>query len=38
MDESLENYLLAHIDSEPELLKELVRDANVNLLHPRMIS
>ncbi|MFA6701387.1 MAG: O-methyltransferase [Dysgonamonadaceae bacterium] len=38
MNESLENYLLAHIDPEPELLKELVRDANVNLLHPRMIS
>ena len=37
MDELMENYLLSHIDPEPELLKRLVRDANVNLLHPRMI-
>lgn len=34
----LEQYILAHIDEEPELLKKLNRDAHTNLLHPRMIS
>jgi len=38
MTDHLEEYILAHIDSEPELLRELNRDAHVNLLHPRMIS
>lgn len=38
MTDQLEEYILAHIDSEPELLRELNRDAHVNLLHPRMIS
>lgn len=35
---SLEEYILNHIDEEPELLKKLNRDAHTNLLHPRMIS
>lgn len=34
----LEQYILDHIDAEPELLKKLNRDAHTNLLHPRMIS
>lgn len=34
----LEEYILQHIDAEPELLKKLNRDAHTNLLHPRMIS
>lgn len=36
--ELLEEYILAHIDEEPELLKQLNRDVHTNLLHPRMIS
>jgi predicted O-methyltransferase YrrM len=31
-------YILSHIDREGELLEELVRDAHVNLLRPRMIA
>ncbi len=34
----LEEYILDHIDEEGELLSELNRDANVNLLRPRMLS
>lgn len=34
----LENYILSHVDEEGELLKNLNRDAHVNLLRPRMIS
>ncbi len=34
----LEDYILSHIDEEGELLKNLNRDAHVNLLRPRMIS
>lgn len=37
-ESALEQYILAHIDEEPELLKKLNRDAHTNLLHPRMIS
>lgn len=37
-DEILENYILSHIDDEGELLKQLNRDAHVNLLRPRMLS
>lgn len=37
-DQSVEEYILAHIDEEGELLSELDRDAHVNLLHPRMLS
>ncbi|MDL2265117.1 class I SAM-dependent methyltransferase [Parabacteroides sp. OttesenSCG-928-G21] len=35
---TIEEYILAHIDEEDPLLKELWRDANVNLLRPRMLS
>jgi predicted O-methyltransferase YrrM len=34
----LDDYVLSHIDKEGELLEELVRDAHVNLLRPRMIA
>lgn len=38
MTDLLEQYILSHIDEESDLLKQLDRDAHVNLLHPRMIS
>ncbi len=34
----IEEYILSQIDSEPELLKRMSREANVKLLRPRMIS
>ena len=34
----LEDYILSHIDAEGEMLSTLSRDANVNLLRPRMLS
>ncbi|MDR1356629.1 MAG: O-methyltransferase [Tannerellaceae bacterium] len=34
----LDEYILSHIDRQGELLEELTRDANVNLLRPRMIA
>ena len=34
----MEEYILKHIDEEPELLKKLNRDAHVNLLRARMLS
>ena len=34
----IEEYILSHIDPEPELLKRMTREANVKLLRPRMIS
>ena len=34
----IEEYILSHIDSEPELLKRMTREAHVKLLRPRMIS
>lgn len=37
-DKALEEYILDHIDDESPLLKQLNRDAHVNLLRPRMIS
>lgn len=37
-ESALEQYILDHIDEEPELLRKLNRDAHTNLLHPRMIS
>lgn len=37
-DESIEKYIQSHIDEEGELLKQLNRDAHVNLLKPRMLS
>ncbi len=36
--ETLNEYILSHIDEEGELLAALNRDANVNLLRPRMLS
>lgn len=37
-DKALEDYILSHIDPEDDLLKQLDRDAHVNLLRPRMLS
>ena len=34
----IEEYILSHIDNEPELLKRMTREANVKLLRPRMLS
>ncbi|PXV68053.1 putative O-methyltransferase YrrM [Dysgonomonas alginatilytica] len=36
--DNIEQYILTHIDEEGELLRNLNRDAHVNLLRPRMIS
>lgn len=36
--EAIEEYILSHSDDEGELLAALNRDANVNLLRPRMLS
>jgi len=36
--ETIEEYILSHIDEEGDLLATLNRDANVNLLRPRMLS
>lgn len=39
MDElKIEEYILSHIDPEPELLRRMTREAHVKLLRPRMIS
>ena len=39
MDElKIEEYILSHIDPEPELLKRMTREAYLKLLRPRMIS
>lgn len=38
MPEDIDGYILSHIDEEGELLAALNRDANVNLLRPRMLS
>lgn len=35
---TVEEYILSHIDEEGEILSTLNRDANVNLLRPRMLS
>lgn len=37
-NQEIEDYILSHIDDEGELLKQLNRDAHVNLLKPRMLS
>ena len=34
----IEEYILSHIDPEPELLKRMTREAHIKLLRPRMIS
>lgn len=36
--DKIEEYILSHIDEEGDLLKNLNRDAHVNLLRPRMLS
>ena len=36
--DEIEQYILTHIDEEGDLLKQLNRDAHVNLLRPRMLS
>lgn len=36
--DEIEKYILSHIDDESDLLKQLNRDAHVNLLRPRMLS
>lgn len=38
MDKDLEKYILKHIDEEPDILKEIDRYTNLNILRPRMIS
>ncbi len=38
MTEELEEYILRHIDAEPEHLRQLDRDTHVRLLYPRMCS
>lgn len=38
MDKDLEKYILEHIDEEPDILKEIDRYTNLNILRPRMIS
>ncbi|MBR1543552.1 MAG: O-methyltransferase [Muribaculaceae bacterium] len=38
MDEQLEDYILAHIDAEPDNLYRLYRDTNLQLLYSRMCS
>lgn len=38
LTDAIDGYILSHIDEEGELLAALNRDANVNLLRPRMIS
>lgn len=38
MDERLEQYVLGHIDAEPENLKRLDRDTHLRLLYSRMCS
>lgn len=37
-EQLLEEYLLAHIEPEPETLQRLSREAHIRLKHPRMIS
>ena len=38
MTEELEEYILSHIDREPEILAKLGRETNVKILNPRMLS
>ena len=38
MNNRLEEYILSHIDPEPELLKEIDREVHVKLLHASMMS
>ena len=36
--DSIEEYIVEHIDAEPDLLKQMYRDAQVKLLHGGMSS
>lgn len=36
MTDELENYILAHIDAEPDNLRQLYRETNLQLLYPHM--
>lgn len=36
--ETIEQYILSHIDEEPELLQTIRRQAHLSLIHPRMLS
>lgn len=38
MEQNLEDYILSHIDREPENLRTLGRDVHLRLLYPRMCS
>ena len=38
LSEDLDNYVVAHSDNEPELLKQLNRETNQKILQPRMLS
>ena len=38
MDQALTDYVLGHIEPEPEWLRRLDRDANLRLMNPRMNS
>jgi caffeoyl-CoA O-methyltransferase len=38
LDHDLEQYILEHIDPEDELLYQLNRYTNLNIIHPRMLS
>ena len=38
MTQELEDYILAHIDAEPEHLHQLDRDTHIQLLYSRMCS
>ena len=38
ISESLDEYVCSHSEKEPELLKTLNRDTNMNVLRPRMLS
>lgn len=38
MNELLEKYILDHIETEPQHLCEMYREAHIKLLHPRMLS
>ena len=38
IDNQLEEYILAHIDAEPDLLKKIDRDTHLKMLHTNMHS
>jgi len=38
LSNELEKYVTAHIDEESEVLKEINRYTNINMLQPRMLS